>query len=292
MKMVTAVALGLAACAAFAPVSSQAQGGPPPLPAGPPPMPQPSGAQYYYNDNGQQAGPFSADQIKQKIASGAITPDTLVWKSGTPNWVAVKDLPEFAAGSGTRPVAAGGGNACSGPTVYISDDFSETATDQTMSFDAGKLKFKALPGKADSFSYTRVLSGDADICVTAQIPHNMGKGITFAGITFGGLPNGDANAFLVDPDGTAGMVRVRGNASDMPVPWRHADGLNPAPGAKNRLHITIKGNKATFFVNEVQFGTFNGPLPAGAGKLGVIVKSEEGRRDTWKFINFRATDFP
>ncbi len=286
MKRVTAVALSLAVLAAFAPGASRAQGGPPPLPAGPPPMPQPSGAQYYYNDNGKQAGPFSLEEIRQKIASGSISPDTMMWKSGMPNWVAMKDIPEFASAGG-RPVASGG---CTSPTVLISDDFSETEADQTQSFDSGKLKFKALEGKFDFFTYQKVLSGDADICVTVQIPHKFNNAEnTFAGVIFGGTQGGDFNAFLVSPTGNGSMLRLRGKSSDLPIAWHRANGLNPAPGAKSRIRIMIKGNTATFFINDMQFGTFNGPLPNGAGKLGIIVKSEPGRRDSWKFANFRAT---
>ncbi len=290
MKRVTAVAFGLAMLGAFMPCGANAQGGPPPMPSGgPPPMPPSASAQYYYNDNGKQAGPFTADQIKQKIASGALTPDTLVWKSGTPSWVALRDLPEFAnAGTAASPVAG----ACNGPTVYLDDNFSETEATQSQSFDSGKLKFKAAPGKVDSFTYTRVISGDADICVTIQIPRNLGKGETFAGLTFGEQANGDFDAFLVEPDATGAVITSRAKQVKQAIPWRNAPGMNAAPGGKNRVRIAVKGSSATISINDTQFGVFNGMQPGGAGKVGVIVKSEEGRRDTWKFIYLKATDFP
>jgi hypothetical protein len=255
--------------------------------------PAAAGAQYYYNDNGKQAGPFSTDEIKQKIAAGQLSPDTLIWKSGTPSWVAVKTLPEFASAGGGgggpaagAPVAEGG---CTG-NVEISDDFSETNPDQTLIPEGSKLKFKALAGKFDFFTYQHVLSGDADICVTAQIPHNfVNMSDTFGGILFAGNEGGDFNAFLVSPTGNGSMLRLAGKNVDLPITWHRANGLNPAPGAKNRLRIQIRGNSATFFVNNQQFATYNGPMPNGAGKLGIIVKSEPSKRDSWKFANFRAT---
>ena len=69
---------------------------PPPAPPGdqpvvaqaaPPPLPQPPAAEFFYSENGKPVGPVTLAEIQAKIASGTITPDTLVWKSGTPNWV-------------------------------------------------------------------------------------------------------------------------------------------------------------------------------------------------------------
>jgi GYF domain 2 len=298
MRNVTAIALGLGAMAALVPGSSLAQGAPPPMPSAPPPMPgggappamPAAGAQYYYNDNGKQAGPFTADQIKQKIAAGQISPDTLVWKSGTPNWVAAKSLPELAGaggGGGGGLVAEAG---CGSSNIEISDDFSRTDPDQTLTPEGGKLKFKALAGKFDFFTYQHVLSGDADICVTAQIPHKFtNPSETFGGVIFAGNEGGDFNAFLVSPTGNGSMLRLSNKNVDLPITWHRANGLDPKPGAKNRLRIQVRGDTATFYVNNQQFAVYNGAMPGGAGKLGIIVKSEAGRRDSWKFANFRAT---
>src|ERR1700682_336501 len=62
----------------------------------PPPLPQPPSAQFFYSENGKPMGPFSLSEIQAKIAAGLIKPDTLVWKAGTPNWVAAKELAEVA----------------------------------------------------------------------------------------------------------------------------------------------------------------------------------------------------
>ena len=53
-------------------------------------------AQYYYSDNGKPVGPFSLAEIRAKVASGIIKPDTLVWKTGAPSWAAAKEFAELA----------------------------------------------------------------------------------------------------------------------------------------------------------------------------------------------------
>ena len=56
----------------------------------PPPMPQPPSAQFFYSENGKPVGPVTLADIQAKIAAGTITADTLVWKAGTPGWVAAR----------------------------------------------------------------------------------------------------------------------------------------------------------------------------------------------------------
>jgi hypothetical protein len=287
MKTLTAAALSLSMLAALAPVSAHAQAGPPPLP----PMPAaPAGAQYYYNDNGKQAGPFSADEIKQKMAAGIIGPDTLVWKSGTPSWVAAKTLPELASGGGgggAAPVAEAG---CKSSTILISDDYSATDPDDTLTPETGKVKYKAFPGEVRTYTYTKALSGDAEICVTVQIPHQFDNPENvFGGVVFGGNEAGDYDVFLISPTGNASVGRSANQKVEWPIAWRKAASLNPAPGSKNRLRVRLQGGTATFFINNQQFASFNGSFPDGAGKIGIFVVSEATRRDSWKFANFRAT---
>jgi hypothetical protein len=58
---------------------------------------------WYYVDSGQQQGPFDETQFNGLITSGTITPATLVWQEGQPNWQPLSAL---------RPAAAGGPDAC------------------------------------------------------------------------------------------------------------------------------------------------------------------------------------
>ncbi len=42
--------------------------------------------------NGQQEGPYSTEQLQAWLQSGQLTPETLAWYDGLPNWVSVNEL--------------------------------------------------------------------------------------------------------------------------------------------------------------------------------------------------------
>lgn len=48
---------------------------------------------YYIVTDGRQAGPFTFDALSQQ----ALSPDTLVWKAGLPDWVRASQLPELTS---------------------------------------------------------------------------------------------------------------------------------------------------------------------------------------------------
>lgn len=75
---------------------------PPPLPsATPPPLPQPTQEKWYVADNAKQTGPFTIDEVRQKIQTGLVTRDTLVWAASLPSWKAAQQVQELAASFGT-----------------------------------------------------------------------------------------------------------------------------------------------------------------------------------------------
>lgn len=49
-------------------------------------------AEYYIVVNDQQQGPFSKEELK----ANHLSPDTLVWRSGMPDWIKASSLPELA----------------------------------------------------------------------------------------------------------------------------------------------------------------------------------------------------
>ncbi len=59
----------------------------------PPPPPQP--VAFFTAVNGQQAGPYSLEQIAQQAQSGALTRDTLVWKAGMAAWAQAGNVVEL-----------------------------------------------------------------------------------------------------------------------------------------------------------------------------------------------------
>lgn len=52
---------------------------------------------FYAAIEGKQAGPFTLDVLKQKAATGEITRETLVWRSGMKGWTAAGQVPDLNA---------------------------------------------------------------------------------------------------------------------------------------------------------------------------------------------------
>ncbi|MAS56220.1 SPFH domain-containing protein [Nocardioides sp.] len=70
------------------PAAQQAPaGGPPPIPG--------AAAAFFLAVNGQQVGPVTVAEMPAKVASGELTPSTLVWRDGMPQWTAASELPEL-----------------------------------------------------------------------------------------------------------------------------------------------------------------------------------------------------
>ncbi|HWE92518.1 MAG TPA: SPFH domain-containing protein [Tepidisphaeraceae bacterium] len=63
-------------------------------PAGPPPLPKQ--ASYYAAINNQQSGPFDLSALRDKVATGSFSRDTLVWATGMPGWVPASNVAELA----------------------------------------------------------------------------------------------------------------------------------------------------------------------------------------------------
>ena len=50
-------------------------------------------AEWYILIDGKKEGPFSINQLKKDTK---VTPDTLVWKNGFKEWLAIRQVPELA----------------------------------------------------------------------------------------------------------------------------------------------------------------------------------------------------
>lgn len=55
----------------------------------------PTPASCYIAVNGKQAGPFNDDELQRMVQGGVVTPDTLVWKQGMPQWRKASEVPEI-----------------------------------------------------------------------------------------------------------------------------------------------------------------------------------------------------
>ncbi|MCW3126152.1 MAG: putative virion core protein (lumpy skin disease virus)-like protein [Bacteroidetes bacterium] len=67
----------------------------------PPPPPQP--LQFFIAVNGQQTGPFGAEQMAQMAQSGSLTRETQVWKAGMSAWTQAGAVAELASVFSTIP---------------------------------------------------------------------------------------------------------------------------------------------------------------------------------------------
>lgn len=70
---------------------------------GPPPLPALTATAWFVGAGGQQQGPFDAAALAQKIASGAVTRDTLVWKKGMAQWQAAGVVADLSDLFGAAP---------------------------------------------------------------------------------------------------------------------------------------------------------------------------------------------
>lgn len=69
--------------------------GPPPIPGAPQP--------YFLALGGQQVGPVAVAEMAARIASGELTPTTLVWQQGMAAWTAASQVPEISGLFGATP---------------------------------------------------------------------------------------------------------------------------------------------------------------------------------------------
>jgi membrane protease subunit (stomatin/prohibitin family) len=84
---------------ADAPVGSSAGAVPPPI--APPPIPQ--ALSFFLAINGQQQGPFDLPTLQTKARDRSLTPATLVWRAGMPNWLPADQVPDLNTAFATVP---------------------------------------------------------------------------------------------------------------------------------------------------------------------------------------------
>lgn len=79
-------------------------GAPAPAAAAPPPLPS-----YHVALNGEQAGPFTMEQMQAGLASGTMKPTDLVWTDGMAGWTAANEVPALATLFSAPPPLPGQG---------------------------------------------------------------------------------------------------------------------------------------------------------------------------------------
>jgi membrane protease subunit (stomatin/prohibitin family) len=59
------------------------------------PLPLPGGEGFFVGQGGVQAGPFDLAALAARVRDGSLTPTTLVWRQGMPEWTAAGRVPEL-----------------------------------------------------------------------------------------------------------------------------------------------------------------------------------------------------
>jgi hypothetical protein len=73
---------------------------------------------WFYASEGQQQGPYPEIQLRELIARGTITADTLVWTEGMANWQRAGEIPGLAPGASGPPMMPRSGGAVPGAGVH------------------------------------------------------------------------------------------------------------------------------------------------------------------------------
>ncbi len=63
--------------------------------------------EWYYSNDGEQAGPVTLDQLTELFQSGAVKPSDLVWNESMTEWTPIGNVGAFAASSLAKEPAAG-----------------------------------------------------------------------------------------------------------------------------------------------------------------------------------------
>ncbi len=67
-----------------------------------------TGVQFHIHLNGQQMGPYGLDILRQGVASGQFTRESMVWREGMAQWAPAGQVPELASLFGPPPMPGGG----------------------------------------------------------------------------------------------------------------------------------------------------------------------------------------
>jgi len=85
-----------------------------------------SNRSWFFASEGKQQGPYPEAQLREFIANGTVTAETLVWTEGMAGWQKAGDIPGLLSGASGPPVVAPSG---------VPLTTGRTATGQSLSAD-------------------------------------------------------------------------------------------------------------------------------------------------------------
>ena len=155
--------------------------------------------EWYYSNNGQQAGPVSEEQLAELFRNGTVKPSDLVWNETMTEWTPIGKVDAFAVPAPELPTAAPPAPVDSPPTLSAAPPLA--AAPGAYSSHLG-----AAPQKTDGLAITSLVLGilsmiccgivtgiPAVICGHIAIgrmkkdPNLQGKGLAMAGLIIGYL---------------------------------------------------------------------------------------------------------
>lgn len=161
--------------------------------------------EWYYSNNGQQAGPVSQDQLAELYRNGTVKPFDLVWNETMTEWTPIGSVDAFAAYAPAPPLAAAPAPTEAPPTLSAAPPLAAAPMAGSVSYSP---QFGAAPRKTDALAITSLVLGilsmiccgmgvvtgiPAVICghiATGRMkkdPNLQGKGLAVAGLIMGYL---------------------------------------------------------------------------------------------------------
>ena len=191
-------------------------------------------------------------------------------------------------------VAASPALACKGEEIY-SEDFSSSdgpwANAPWFKIAGGAAEFKMEAGNSGFIPYLGGNFKEFDVCVDiVNPPFKNPEAPPVAGLAFWFKDFQNMVAVLSSPAGMMFAINNGNGRTLLASPPRKISALKSGDGAVNTLRITVKGNNATFYVNDQRVGAFRGT--PNEGLLGLIAEAEKDQVTSWKFSNFKLTDPP
>ena len=135
---------------------------------------------YILRDN-QQTGPFTEAEVRAELAAGTVTPDSLVWWDGLPEWKALSQTP-IGAAPAAAPVVT--------PAAVVPPSVTEFVPGATRTSGLAIVSLIAgIPGFvcAPVLGLTAVILGHIARSQIRKDPTLKGSGLALTGLVFGYL---------------------------------------------------------------------------------------------------------
>ena len=98
-------------------------------------------ADWFYEAGGREVGPVTADELRQLVGRGQITPATLVWRAGLPDWQAAREVDGLFANPPGEP-----DKRTPGPSLQRGRDLQRSHDDSALGEIELHDEFESEPG--------------------------------------------------------------------------------------------------------------------------------------------------